>query len=150
MIPPHPLTNFEIQIYYQNGPRFNGVYSQDNLPNKIKDGAYLINLDGYSDVGIHWIALYVTSKTRTYFDIFGIEHIPKEIKIFINNKNIIANIFRAHAQDSVMFRYFCIRFINFMFIGNSLTDFTNLFSPNNLKKNDNTTFNYFMTNFENG
>ena len=57
-MPPHPLINFEIQKYYQNEPRFNGVYSRDNLP-KIKDGAYVINLDEYSDIGTHWVALYV-------------------------------------------------------------------------------------------
>ena len=57
MIPPHPLTNFEIQIYYQNEPRFNGLYSRDNLPDKIKVGAYEINLDGHSDIGTHWRAL---------------------------------------------------------------------------------------------
>ena len=53
-MPPHPLTNFEIQKYYQNESRFNGVYSRDNLP-KIKDGAYVINLDDYSDIGTHWV-----------------------------------------------------------------------------------------------
>ena len=58
-MPPHPLTNLEIQKYYQNQPRFNGVFYRDNLPNKIKDGAYIINLDGYSDIGTHWVALYV-------------------------------------------------------------------------------------------
>ena len=58
LIPPHPLTNFEIQKYYQNEPRFNGVYSRNNLPKKIKDGAYVINLDEYADVGTHWIALF--------------------------------------------------------------------------------------------
>ena len=52
-MPPHPLTNFEIQKYYQNEPRFNGVYSRDNLPNKIKDRAYVINLDEYYDIGTH-------------------------------------------------------------------------------------------------
>ena len=102
MIPPHPLTNFEIQTYYQNEPRFHGVYSRDNLPDKIKDGAYVINLDEYSDIGTHWVALYVNTKTVTYFDSFKIEHIPKEIKNFINNKNIIENIFRIQAYDSVM------------------------------------------------
>ena len=80
MIPPHPLTNFEIQTYYQNEPRFNGIYSRDNLPNKIKDGAYVINLDEYSNIGTHWIALYVNNKTVKYFDSFGVEYIPKEIK----------------------------------------------------------------------
>ena len=55
---PHSLTNFEIQKDYQNEPRFNGVFSINNLPNKIKDGAYIINLDEYGDVGTHWIALF--------------------------------------------------------------------------------------------
>ena len=134
----HPLTNFEIQMYYQNEPRFKRVYSRDNLPDKIKDRAYVINLDEYSDIGTHWIALYVHNKTVTYFDTFGVEHIPKEIKKFIkgtiDNRNIIANIFRIQAYDSIMCRYFCIGFINFMLKGNSLTDFTNLLSPNNFFK----------------
>ena len=119
---------------YQKVPRFNGVYSRDNLPEKIKDGAYVINLDEYSDIVNHWVALYVNTKTVTYFDSFGVEHIPKEIKKLINNKNIITNIFIIQAYDSVMCRYFCIGFIDFMFKGNSLTDFINLFSPNNFKK----------------
>ena len=141
---PHPLTNFEIQTYYQNEPRFNGVYSTENFPDKIKDGAYVINLDEYSDIGTHWIALYVNNKTATYFDSFGVEHIPKKIKIFINNKNIIANINRVQNYDSIMCDYFCIGLINLMFKGKSFTDFTNLFSPNNFKKNDNIILNYFL------
>ena len=52
----HPLTNFEIQRYYKNEPRFNEVYSRDNLP-RIKDGDYITNLDEYFDIGTHWIAL---------------------------------------------------------------------------------------------
>ena len=76
-----------MQMYYQNEPRFNGIYSRDNLPDKIKDGSYLINLDEYCDIGTHWIALYANTKTVTYFDSFGVEHIPKEIKNFIDNKN---------------------------------------------------------------
>ena len=67
-------------MYYQNEPRFNGVYSRDNFPDKIKNGAYVINLDEYSDIGTHWIALYVNNKTVVYFDSFAVEHIPKEIK----------------------------------------------------------------------
>ena len=82
-------------MYYQSEPRFNGVYSRDN-----KYGVYVINLDDYSDIGTHWIALYVNTKTATYFDSFGVEHIPKEIKKLINNKIIIANIFRLQAYDS--------------------------------------------------
>ena len=118
-------------MYYQNEPRFNGVYSRDNLPDKIKDAAYVINLDEHSDTGTRWIALYVNPKTVTFFDSFGVEHIPKEIKNLINNKNITANIFRIQAYDSAICGYFCIGFINFMFKGNNLTGFTNLFSPNN-------------------
>ena len=97
MLTPHPLTNFEIEAYYQKEPRLNGVYSRYNLPDKIKDRAYAINLNEYSDVGTHWVALYVNNKTVTYFDSFRVEHIPKEIKRFINSKNIIANIFRIQA-----------------------------------------------------
>ena len=82
-MPSHPLTNFEIQKYYQNKHRFNSVYSRDNLP-KVKDGAYVTNLDEYSDIGTHWIALYESNNNVTYFDSFGVEHIPKEIKTFIN------------------------------------------------------------------
>ena len=127
MIPPHPLTNFEIHEYYQNEPRFNGIYSKDNLPNKIKDGAYVINLDEHYDIGTHWIALYVNVETITYFDSFGVEHISKEIRKIINNKNIIGNIFRIQAYNSIMAGYFCIGFIDYMFKSNSLTDFTNFF-----------------------
>ena len=90
---PHPLTNFEIQKYYQNESKFNGVYSRDNLP-KMKDGAYVINLDEYSDIGTHWVALWVDSNDVTYFDSFGVEHIPKESKAFVDRSlSISTNIF---------------------------------------------------------
>ena len=133
-MPPHPLTNFEIQKYYKNEPRFNGVYSRDNLP-KIKDGAYIINLDEYSDIGTHWVALYVQNNNATYFDSFGVKHIPKEIKEFVKNTNIKTNIFRIQAYDSIMCGYFCIGFIDFMLAGKTLTELINFFSPNNFKKN---------------
>ena len=83
-MPPHRLTNFEIQKYYKNEPKFKGVYSRDNLPNKIKDRTYVINLDEYSDIGTNWVALYVNNNDITYFDSFRVEHIPKEIRTFIN------------------------------------------------------------------
>ena len=70
------MTNFDIQKHYQNEPRFNSVYSRGNLP-KIKHGAYVINLDKYSDIGSHWVPLYVQNNNVTYFDSFGVEHIPK-------------------------------------------------------------------------
>ena len=138
---PHPLTNFEIQEYYQNETRFNGVFSRDNLPNNnsssnnnnnnnnnnninnnnnnnnnnnIKNGAYVINLDEYHNIGTHWVALYVNNKTIIYFDSFGVEHIPKEIMTFIGNKNIITNIFRIQAYDSIMCGYLCILCIGFI------------------------------------
>ena len=133
-MPPHPLKNFEIQKYYENEPRFNGVFSRDNLPKKIKDGAYIINLDEYTDVGTHWIALFCNRSEIVYFDSFGVEHVPEEIKEFIGNKIIKANIFRVQANNSVMCGYFCIGFIDFMLAGKKLTDFTNLFSPYEFKK----------------
>ena len=92
-MPPHPLTNFEIQIYYEDEPKFNGVYSINNS-SKIKDGEYVINLDEYEWTGTHWIALYVNAKNVTYFYSFGVEHIPEETKAFIRNKNITTNIYR--------------------------------------------------------
>ena len=109
----------------------------------MKDGAYIINLDEYPDIGTHWVVLWVDNVT--YFYSFGAEHIPKEIKTFINNKSITTNIFRKQAYDSIMCGYFCIGFIDFMLAGKTLTEFTNIFSPNNFKRND-IILNYFMSN----
>ena len=142
-MPPHPLTNFEIQRYYENEPRFNGVYSRNNLPKKIKDGAYVINLDEYADVGTHWIALFCNRNEIVYFDSFGVEHVPEEIKEFIGNKKIIANIFRVQANNSVMCGYFCIGFIDFMIAGKKLSGFTSMFSPFVFENNDSTNLSYF-------
>ena len=117
---------------------------------QIKDGAYVINLDGYSDICTYWIAVYLKNNI-TYFDSFGVEHIPKEVMKFIGhpsssaslNKNIKTNIFRIQAYDSIRCGYFCVGFINFMFEGKILTEYMNLFSPNNFIKNDNIILNYF-------
>ena len=89
--------------------------------------------------------LYFVKKKKkiVHFDSFGVEHIPEEIKEFIGNKNIKANIFRVQANNSVMCGYFCIGFIDFMLAGKRLTDFTNLFSPHDFKKNDSIIFSYF-------
>ena len=135
---PHPLTNFEIQKYYQNEPRFNGSFSRDNLP-RIKDGAHIINLDEYSDSGTHCVALHlgeaspkdVQNNNVTYLilseqNIFG--------KRFVNNKTIKTNIFRIQANDSIMCRYFCIGFIDFMLARKTLIEFANIFSPITFKK----------------
>ena len=85
------------------------------------------------------------NKNVTYFDSFGVKHIPKEIKIFIDKSIIVTNIFGIQANDSVMCGYFCIRFIDFMLKGKTLTDFTNLFSPNIFNKNDDIILKYYMT-----
>ena len=85
-MPPHPLANFEMQRYYKNEPRFNGAYSRDNLPKKIKKGAYVINLDEYADVGTHWIVLFCNQSETVYFDSFGVEHVPEQTKEFIGHK----------------------------------------------------------------
>ena len=119
--------------------------SRDNIP-KIKGRVYVVNLDEYSDIRTHWIALYVLNHDVTYIDSFGVEHIPKEIKAFIGDKNIKTDIFRIQIYDSIMCQYFCIGFIGFMLSGKTLTDFTNLSSSNNLKKNDDVILNYFVTN----
>ena len=136
------INNIEINEYYKNEPRFTGVYSRNNLPNKIKKGAYVINLDEYDNTGTHWVSLFVKPKYIVYFDSFGVEHIPKEINKFIRSKElghavrneIKRNIFRIQAYDSIMCGYFCIEFINYMLKGKTLLDCTNLFSPNDFKK----------------
>ena len=116
-MPPHLLTKFEIQKYDQNELRVNAVFSRDNLP-RIKDGA---DIDEYSDIGTHWVALDVQNNDVPYFNSFGVEHIPKEIRTFIGNKNIKINILRTQAYDSIMCGYFGIGFIDFMLEGKTLT-----------------------------
>ena len=127
------MTNFEIQKYYQNDLRFDSIYSRYDLP-RIKDEAYVIDLDEYSDIATHWVSLNVGEASpkhvdvvndATYFDCFEVEHIPKEIRIFIDhpspsalhNENIKTNIFRIQAYNSIMCGYFCIGFIDFMLAG---------------------------------
>ena len=90
--------------------------------------------------GNNRIAFYDT----IYLNSFGVEHIPKEIKKFIGNKNIITKIYRIQAYDSIMCRYFCIGFMDFMLKGKRLLDYTNLFSPNGYEKNDKIIIKYFQ------
>ena len=115
-MPPHSLTNFIIQKHNQNKPKLNDVYSRNDLP-KIKDGAYIINLDEYESIGTHWITLYVNANNIVYFDSFVVELIPQKIRKSVENKNITPNIHRIKARDSTMCGYFCIRFIDFMLKG---------------------------------
>ena len=139
---PYCLTNFKIQKYYENEPRFNGVFSINNLPLKIKDGAQVISLEEYADVGTDWIALFCNRNEIFYFDSFNVEHVPEEIKEFVGNKNITGNIFQVQTNDSVMCDYFCIGFIDFVLADKKLTDFTNMFSPYDFKKNDDIILSY--------
>ena len=135
LMPPQPLTNFELEKYYQNEPRFNGFYSRNNLPKKIKGGVYVMS--------VRFIALFCNRNEIVYFDSFGVEQVPEEIKEFIGNKNRKANIFRVQENDSVMCGYFCIGFIDFMLADKKLTDYTNFFSPHDFKKNSDIIFSYF-------
>ena len=127
---------------YQNEPKFNGVYLR-NKSLKVKDEAYIINLDEYKSIGIHWVAFFVKNNNVTYFDNFGVEHIPKEIKEFIRNKNI-TNIYRVQAYNLIMWEYICIGFINFVLRGKSFLDYRNWFSPNEYEKNDKIIQKYFQ------
>ena len=113
------------------------------MPKQIKDGAYVINLDEYADTGTHWIALFCKKNKIVYFDSLGVEHIPEEIKEFIGNKNIKANIYRVQAKDSVMCGYFCTGFIDFMLARKTLIDYTALFSPHDFDENDQIILSYF-------
>ena len=120
------------------------MYSRNNLPNKFRKGAYVINLDEYEKTGTHSVSLFVKANEIVYFDSFGGEHIPKEIKRFIrskelgsavDNKKIKASIFRIQTYDSIICGYFCREFINYMLKGKPLLNCTNLFCPNDFKKN---------------
>ena len=118
LTPFNPLTNFEMQEYFKNEKRFNGVYSRNNLP-KLKNGAYVTNLDHSKNTGTHWVVIFVKKNEVIYFDSFGVEYIPKEImeKIehsSLGNKNIKTSIFRIQDNNSVMCGYFCILFIEYM------------------------------------
>ena len=97
-------------------------------------------------MGHHWISLYVDNETATYFDSCEIEHIPKEIRVFMGDQDIITSIYRIQSYESIMCGYYCIGFTDYMLKGNSLTDFTNLFSPNNFKKYHDIILNHFLTN----
>ena len=138
LIPFHPLANFEII------KGFNGVFFRINIP-KLKNGTYVINLDHSENTGTHWIVVLVKSNEVIHFDSFGVEYIPKEIMEKIKNsfKNIKSNIFRIQDNSSITCGYFCILFIEYMLNNKTLTDFTNLFSPCDFKKNDEIIKSYF-------
>ena len=92
---------------------------------------------------VHIGLLYFVKNEIVYFDSFVVENIPEEIKEFIGNKSIKVNNFRIQANNSMMCGYFCIGFIDFIFVDKKLTDYTNLFSPYDFDKNDSIILSYF-------
>ena len=133
LIPPHPLTNFQIQKYYQiNLDLMEFILEIIYL--KIKDGEYVINFDEYSDIRTHWIDLYAINNHVTYFDSFRVEHIPKEMEKFINRFTIKTNNYRMQAYNSVMCEYLCIGFIDLILKDKILKDFTSFFHQIMIKK----------------
>ena len=106
--------------------------------------AYVINLNEYSNIEIHWIALYALNNNVNYLIVLLLKE--KKLKYYFDKSIVVANIFRIQAHDSVICGYFCIGFIDFMLKDKILTDFTNLFSPNNFDKNDDVILKYFMAN----
>ena len=90
-MPPHPLTNFEIKDYYENEPRFNGVYSRDNLTKMIKNRAYVKNLDEYADVDTDWIDLYV--------NVYCLYPLSDQMKFRVNEINKIKDYFNSEIQE---------------------------------------------------
>ena len=141
--PPHPLTNFEIIKYYSDDDRFNGVYSRDELPRNIKNGAYVVNLDDLGSPGTRWVVVYCRGNNVTYFDSFSVGHIPKEVKIFVKGKKITSNIYRLQHYYSIMCEYYCIAFIYHIFNGGNLQSFNKMFSPTDFDLDDKIIYDMF-------
>ena len=103
----------------------------------------MINLGDKNSKGTHWVSLFTHKKVALYFDLFGIEYIPQEALNKISDKSITHNIFRIQDNESIMCRFYCITFIEYMVTGKTLLDYTNLFSLNDYKKNDKIIYKYF-------
>ena len=131
----HPLNNKKITNFFNYEPIFNGVFARNNLP-RIKDWAYLINLDDKKCKGTHWVSLFIDRNTVVYFAYFQIEHIPQEVFSKIRDKSITRNIFRIQDNEAITCGFYCITFIEYILTGRNLLEYTNLFSPNDHKKND--------------
>ena len=135
----------ELVLKYKNiiKMNLNIMMSRDNL-HKIKDGAYIVNLDEYESVRTHWIALYIDGDKVTYANSFRGEYFPKETEKFIDHKNIITNIYKTQAYDSIIWRYIFIGLIDFILKGKSLLEYANLFSPNKYERNCKIILKYFQ------
>ena len=112
----HLLNNIEITNYFNYEPRFNGVFSRNNIP-RINDGAYVINLHDKNSKGKQWASLFIDKNTAVYFDSFGIEYILEEVLNKIRDKSITHNIFRMQDNESIMRGFYCIAFIEYMLAG---------------------------------
>ena len=109
----------------------------------MKDGAYVMNLDDKKSKGTHWVSLFIDKNTALYFDSFGVEYISQEVLIKIRDKSITHKIFRIQDNEFIMCGFYCIAFIEYMLAGKTFLDYTNLFSPNDYKKNDKIIYQYF-------
>ena len=140
---PHLLTNFEIQNCCEKKPRFNGVYSRNNLL-KIKDRAYVINLDEYESIGAHWVACMRMVIMWYVLITLELNIFRKKLEKIIDNRNIGTSVFRVQAYDSIMCGYFCIGFTYFMLRGKRLLDYNNIFSSEIYERNDKTILKYLQ------
>ena len=111
----------------------NGVFSRNYLP-RIKDEAYVINLDDKNSKGAHWVSLFVNKNLSVYFDSFGIEYITQEVLNKIQNKSITHNIFRMQDNESIFCRFYCVAFIEYMLAGKTLLDCSNCFLQLTIKR----------------
>ena len=120
---------------------------RDNLP-RTKDRVYVINMDDKQSKGMHWVSLFIDKNTAVYFDSFGIEYISQEPFRKVKDKSITQNIFRLQDDDSIMYGFHCFVVIEYMLALKTLLSYTNLFSPNDYKKNDQIIYNFFKDKYD--
>ena len=142
----------EITNYFKYEPRFNDVFSRNNLP-RIKDGAYVINLNVKELVkenskGTHWVSLFIDKNSAVYFDSFGIKYIFQEVLNKIKDKSITHNIFGIQDNEFIMCEFYCIAFIKYTPAEKNVLDYTIFFSPNDYKKNDKIIYKYFKDKYD--
>ena len=142
----HSLSNIEITNYFKYQPRFKGVFSRNNLP-RIKDGTYIINLDNKNSKGTHKVSLFTDRNTVVNFDSFGIKYIPLDVVNKFKHKLITHNIFRIQDKESITCGFYCIAVIEYVLAGKTLLGYTNLFSPNDYKKNDKIIYKHFKVKY---
>ena len=140
LVPLHPLNDMKITRYFSYEPRFTGVWN--NFPT-MKDGAYVVIPDDENIKGTYWVLLFIDRNSTGYFDSFGIGYYSQEVLNKIKDKSITHNIFRIQDKEYITCGYCCIAFIECMLAGKTLLNYTNLFSPNDYKKNYKIIYKYF-------